>query len=220
MDEQETRPVGTVELSLVAKVIRNARIIARTSFSTYRMSRAACEYGACQKWIELTGLAHLVRKAKPLRTMEIGIYQGGTIALWAQLMPSNGNLIGVDFKLSGSIENRIRAKMKTGQSLYLLEADSHTIETRNRLFGIIGDNKLDLLFIDGDHSYEGITRDFKDYCPLVRPGGIVAFHDIVPDYTSPFGVHQFWREIKTHYPHCEFIEDSAQDGCGIGVLHF
>jgi predicted O-methyltransferase YrrM len=215
--EQENQPV---ELSLVGKAIRNARIVARTSFSTYRMSRAACEYGACQKWIELTGLAHLVRKVRPLRTLEIGVYQGGTIALWAQLIPTNGTLIGVDFKFSEGIENRIRAKMKTGQSLHLLEGNSHTIETRAQLFGIIGNDNLDFLFIDGDHSYEGVSQDFKDYSPLVRPGGMVAFHDILPDDSTSFGVYQFWSEIKTHYRHREFIEDSAQHGCGIGVLHF
>jgi len=38
---------------------------------------------------------------------------------------------------------------------------------------------LDFLFIDGDHTYEGVKRDFEMYSPLVRNGGIIAFHDIV-----------------------------------------
>jgi hypothetical protein len=36
------------------------------------------------------------------------------------------------------------------------------------------------LFIDGDHTYEGVRRDFEMYSPLVRKGGIIAFHDIYP----------------------------------------
>ena len=37
---------------------------------------------------------------------------------------------------------------------------------------------LDVLFIDGDHTYEGVKDDFLSYSPLIRRGGIVAFHDI------------------------------------------
>ncbi len=226
MNEQDP---SSESLGFIAKVVRVARVIAHTSWSTYRISRAACVYGADQRWFELVGLAHLVREINPKITMEIGLYQGGTIALWAQLMPPKATLIGVDIKLSEGIEKRIRAKMKTGQNLHLLEADSHSIETKSRVLEIIGDNKLDFLFIDGDHSYEGVKKDFEDFSPLVRPGGIVAFHDIIPDFSVRFGtktdadcggVYQFWREISSHFPHYEFIENIAQDGRGIGVLRF
>jgi len=40
--------------------------------------------------------------------------------------------------------------------------------------------ELNFLFIDGDHTYEGVRKNFEMYSPLVRRGGIVAFHDIVP----------------------------------------
>jgi predicted O-methyltransferase YrrM len=40
--------------------------------------------------------------------------------------------------------------------------------------------RLDFLFIDGDHTYEGVKQDFEMYTPLVRKGGLVAMHDIVP----------------------------------------
>ena len=38
---------------------------------------------------------------------------------------------------------------------------------------------LDVLFIDGDHSYDGVASDFAAYGPLVRQGGLIGFHDIV-----------------------------------------
>ena len=217
-----------MRISFLGKVIRNARIIARTSWSTYRITRAACDYGADQKWVELTELAHIARKLNPKFTMEIGLYAGGTIALWAQMMSGKGTLIGIDLKLQEGLENRIRAKMKSGQKLFLLEADSHADETKRHVLQIVGQAKLDFLFIDGDHSYEGVKKDFEDYAPLVRPGGIVALHDIIPDYATRFGtetsantggVHLLWREISPRYPHEEFVEDGQQDGCGIGVLH-
>jgi len=44
--------------------------------------------------------------------------------------------------------------------------------------GILGSRKLDFLFIDGDHSYEGVRRDFEMYSPLVREGGIICMQCI------------------------------------------
>jgi predicted O-methyltransferase YrrM len=79
---------------------------------------------------------------------------------------------------------------------------------------------LDYLFIDGDHRYEGVKRDFEMYGPLVRKGGLIAFHDIVEGpFDAVGGVPQFWREVKPQYRHREIINDPLQGGFGIGILH-
>jgi predicted O-methyltransferase YrrM len=49
---------------------------------------------------------------------------------------------------------------------------------------------IDVLFIDGDHSYEGCSTDMKAWMPFVRPGGWVAFHD-----SSEEGVDRAIREL-------------------------
>jgi len=57
------------------------------------------------------------------------------------------------------------------------------------------------------------------YSPLVKPGGIIAFHDIVPpssDLTNT--VHKFWKQIKNEFNVEEIIENSNQVVGGIGVL--
>jgi predicted O-methyltransferase YrrM len=38
---------------------------------------------------------------------------------------------------------------------------------------------IDLLFLDGDHSYEAVRQDFEDWAPKIRPGGFLALHDVV-----------------------------------------
>jgi predicted O-methyltransferase YrrM len=38
--------------------------------------------------------------------------------------------------------------------------------------------KIDLLFIDGNHDYQAVSKDYRDWTPLVEVGGIVAFHDV------------------------------------------
>ena len=80
--------------------------------------------------------------------------------------------------------------------------------------------KLDFLFIDGDHTYEGVKKDFEMYSPLVRNGGIIAFHDICPHPPEKkCEVSKFWNEIKQRYKCVEIVEDWRQNWAGIGVIY-
>jgi len=91
--------------------------------------------------------------------------------------------------------------------LYLIRGDSHDSRTLERVKKILGGEELDFLFIDGDHTYEGVRRDFEMYSPLVRRGGVVAFHDVVPgspEYVG--GVPRFWNEIKSKYNYLEVVK--------------
>lgn len=77
---------------------------------------------------------------------------------------------------------------------------------------------IDILFIDGDHSYEGVKRDFYT---LKDNAKIFVFHDIV-NYKCP-GVIRFWNEIKHTGNYKEFTDqyESVQGVyLGIGVLSF
>jgi predicted O-methyltransferase YrrM len=80
--------------------------------------------------------------------------------------------------------------------------------------------EIDFLFIDGDHTYEGVKSDFEMYSPLVRAGGLVAFHDIVPDRFETTGeVHIYWNELKQRgYEQRELIDLVGSRGYGIGVV--
>lgn len=62
-------------------------------------------------------------------------------------------------------------------------------------------------------------RGFEIYSPLVRRGGIIALHDILPGPPENVGgVPRFWREIKSRYRHAEVARDWEQRGYGTGVL--
>jgi len=58
------------------------------------------------------------------------------------------------------------------------------------------DVEIDLLFVDADHSYEAVKSDILSWCPLVKMGGWVAFHD----YTNPCGIAQAVSELLAE--HC------------------
>ena len=52
-----------------------------------------------------------------------------------------------------------------------------TSENAFHNFFVLEDIKLDLVFIDGDHSYEGVKKDFDLYSQILTPNGIIMIHD-------------------------------------------
>lgn len=70
--------------------------------------------------------------------------------------------------------------------------------------------EIDVLFIDGDHSYEQTKKDFLNFRSFVKPGGFIIFHDII----SCEGVGLLWKQIKNNNNSCiEFLNYP-----GLGVL--
>ena len=75
--------------------------------------------------------------------------------------------------------------------------------------------EFDFILIDGDHSEAGVLRDMELYMPLLRSGGLVAFHDVQLD--PPRGIKPYWyNRIKGMLPGSteHFHRD---DNCGYGL---
>jgi predicted O-methyltransferase YrrM len=173
---------------------------------------------------ELNRFAEIVAAICPKRVLELGTLQGGTLCILARLSDPRATIISVDLpggKFGGG-PSRLRSLVshtfgKLFQRLHLIRGDSHSEEVVATVRDIT--RSLDVLFIDGDHTYEGVKHDFVSYAPLVHPGGIVAFHDIAEHPEQAGGdVPRFWDEVKTSYRHEEIIENREQ-GFGIGVLY-
>lgn len=176
---------------------------------------------------ELLGLARLIAERKPRTVVEIGTAAGGTLFLATCLAADDATIVSIDLPAGhfggGYAEWRMpiyAGFARAGQRVELLRGDSHSAEMRSRLGGILAGRPIDFLFIDGDHSYEGVKHDFEMYGSMLSPNALVAFHDIVPDRAPKpdHFVSVFWNEIRDRFRHAEFVHDPAQSKCGLGVL--
>jgi hypothetical protein len=77
-----------------------------------------------------------------------------------------------------------------------------------------------VLFIDADHRYDGVRRDYELYSPLVRDGGLIAFHDIRPNVQdAETQVYRLWDELKAKGLRCrEIVTEPYCGWFGIGVV--
>ena len=164
--------------------------------------------------------------AKNIKTVvEIGTYLGGTLYLWSRLPSSPNTIIACDW---GPGENwsftELRQEIyrdicsRFGANVYCCDGNSSSSEVINEIKSLLGGKTIDFLFIDGDHSYEGVKHDFYNYKGLVGAGGIIAMHDIFDRKECPhIEVGKFWREIKDSYETIEFISETEVK-VGIGVI--
>jgi predicted O-methyltransferase YrrM len=183
-------------------------------------------FGPHQVQSEITGFLEFAAQINPQSACEIGTAAGGTTFLLGQSLQSVRHMIGVDLTVRN--KSKLRFFVRPTRQISLVTGSSYDPVIFAQVQQILADHKLDLLFIDGDHNYDGVKQDFLLYRHLVRPGGIIAFHDIMPDYMTRYGqntgnwagdVPKLWQRIKDLYPqHHEFVADRNQDGLGIGAI--
>ena len=219
--------------ALVPAAIRSLRAASSKVKTPDEAFSLAVGFGCCaihitpgQHRSEILQLLEILAREPAKRVLEIGTAGGGTFFLFAHVAAPEAFLISADLPqgmFGGGYPlwrcQLIRSFARPGQRIELLRTDSHAPASLARIKEMLAGQPLDFLFIDGDHRYEGVKADFEMYSPLVRPGGWIAFHDIVPGPADEAGgVSVFWQELKTRYPVQEFVQDWKQQGYGIGLL--
>jgi predicted O-methyltransferase YrrM len=130
---------------------------------------------------------------KKINYVEIGAYAGGSSCLMLQRL--NTTIISVDLGEPISKEvvfsNIIEYKNNNNYYKYI-QGNSQTQETKDKVVETLSNsrvlgytNKIDVFFIDGDHSFDGVLADFNMYSDLVNIGGYVIFDDYNDSVHSP-----------------------------------
>lgn len=171
-------------------------------------------------WVDHASFGYdIVEATKPQKLVELGTYNGMSYFVFCQSMIEN-NIDGLCYAVDtwGGDEHT----GEYGESIFE-EVRQHAREhyrgisyLLRMLFNEAVDHfeneSIDLLHIDGLHTYEAVQEDFNNWYPKVSPGGIILFHDIEARQ-SDFGVWKYWAELESQYDTFAF-----HHGFGLGVL--
>ncbi|MBU1418288.1 MAG: class I SAM-dependent methyltransferase [Proteobacteria bacterium] len=174
----------------------------------------------------------IAKMLRPLLVVEIGCFIGFSTLHFAKALQelSFGRIISIDafdhkVDTGRGMQNRqdvaeyYRKKAGLEDILTYIKGYSTVVypEIKNQI-----KNKIDLLYIDGDHSVNGVFGDFNTYYNDVRVGGYVIIHDIYPEMCGVRGPRVLIDHLKAYrtVPNdIELIEMPTRDGFGIAVLH-
>jgi predicted O-methyltransferase YrrM len=153
-----------------------------------------------KEWISF--LEILNKKSEKVdNILEIGCYDGGTTISLCRFCK---NLITIDCINPARFDiNQINQYC----NYKYLSRNSQIIETKNEIYNLMP--SIDVLFIDGDHSYEGAKKDYELFSPLVKSGGLIVFHDIVDElmFENRKFVLTLWKELQLKYKTELFYSD-------------
>src|ERR1700754_1244384 len=186
------------------------------SFHSLDMPR----YMAPSGWAEHIPFAFdLISKLRPKLIVELGVFQGMSYFSFCQAVQIN-NLssacYGVDswrgdehasfyteevFEKVNTYNNANYSGFSTLLRCDFGEALKH-----------FKDKSIDLLHIDGLHTYEAVKNDFETWLPKMSDSSIILFHDTA-EKDRGFGVYRLWEELSALYPSFSF-----EHGHGLGVL--
>lgn len=194
---------------------------------------------------EFEGFVRFLAERQPETVLELGLFLGGTLYVWARAIDSTDRIVSVDQPVWNERTHLRRAEFYPTFSetarIDILYGNSHAESTYQEAANRF-DESVDFLFVDGDHTYNGVKEDFTMYRRLIDDDGIIAFHDIkrharnreekqarlreVDDLAEEYvtigepewGVSEFWDEVRSEYDTREFLTHPKQMGAGIGVV--
>lgn len=163
----------------------------------------------------------LVSNIKPKIVVELGTHKGNSLFSFAQAIKDNKldtKLHGVDTwegdSQAGYYSNEVYKKFKKISQKYYKNVNitPHKMLFDNALKDF-KNNSIDILHIDGLHTYEAVKHDFETWLPKVKKSqGIILFHDVC-ERSGDFGVYKLWEELQKKYKTVTF-----EHYHGLGVL--
>ena len=192
----------------------NNRLIAAASFSPKSLVFPGSWVG------HIPFAAFLIESLNPKVFVELGTHTGNSYFAFCQSVKTNKQdtkCYAVDTWMGDEQAGLYNDEI-------YLKVNEHNIEnydsfstllrmTFDEALNKFENGSVNLLHIDGLHTYEAVKHDYETWLPKMAPGGVIIFHD-TQVFEENFGVHRLWRELQELYPNnIEFTHSH-----GLGVL--
>ena len=161
----------------------------------------------------------LIAAVRPRRLVELGVYRGLSYFAFCQSVQAHRlktQCYAVDTwegdEHTDSYGEDVWEGVSTHNAAHYSDFSHLMRMTFEEALPQFEDKSLDMIHLDGFHTYEAVSADFESWYPKLRAGGIFLFHDIRARLQD-FGVWRFWDELEQ--AHETFAFDQ---GYGLGVL--
>jgi cephalosporin hydroxylase len=170
---------------------------------------------------EFIELLQRVQARRPRVIVDIGTRHGGTLFGWIRSNPQAELVISITLPDSyPAARGRLFRQFVSDRPqtrLSCLRTDSHDPATVAAVRTALGGRQIDLLFLDGDQQFDGLTRDYESYLPLMRRDGLIVVHDIrAVQPTNQVG--RFWQTVRTQHHAEEITHHPRNHGYGLLFL--
>ncbi len=164
----------------------------------------------------------LMKALRPATFVELGTHSGNSYFAFCQAMTAfipGGRSYAVDTWIgdehAGNYGEEVFADVSAFNTEHFRQSSTLLRTTFDDAGDYFPDGAVDLLHIDGMHSYEAVKHDFEAWKSRLSSRAVVVFHDTNVRERG-FGVWRFWRELSTRHPSFEFDHSNGLGVLGVG----
>jgi len=169
-------------------------------------------FDAAEHWMDADEAACLLgHAARKSRLAEIGVWEGGTTRRIRALMAPGATLFAIDpyapGRLGVSYQRLIAhgevSRVTNGTVIWLRETGAAAARRAE-----VAAAPFDFVFVDGDHTYDGLRHDWEGWAPLIASGGVIALHDsLLPEGHADAGSVRYSNEVVVRDPRFEVVDE-------------